>query len=160
ERVLFLAAARTRPVAARLDRNAGREELSILADLEPHAACDFVLARLAIEFSAQLLAHAFVALHPRSPRTRKPILRAQFVEQRAANAQFAVGLEAHAALGIETLDRRNEPEVRSRFEISAIDAARQAHRESAHDLAHERLVFLDQTIAEFVVRSAAIAAPQ
>jgi hypothetical protein len=121
---------------------------------------DVLVAGLGLLVRAQPLELALVSLEAMAPRARQPILLAQLVEQRALDAQLAVGFEAHAARGIEARDRRHQPEVRGRLQIAAVDLARQAARHAAHHVVHETLVGLHQAIAQRVARPRAPARPE
>src|SRR5258705_6639715 len=144
----------------RSTRQSDAEDLAVVLEGHPHVARDFLVGGLAVPLGAQALADALVLLDPGAPRTREPVEVAQLVQQGTLDAQLAVRLEAHAARGIEGLDRRDESEVRGRVEVSTLDAARQAVGEASHDFADERLVGLDEQVARRVARIAAVAGPQ
>ena len=58
-------------------------------------------------------------------RTGHPVLRTEVVEDRAADALHVVRLETQAALGVELLDRVDEPEDARLHEIAHVDVGGQ-----------------------------------
>ena len=101
-----------------------------------------------------------MALEARAPGTRQPVLGAQLVEQGAAHAQLAVGLEGHAAAAIKTLDGGDQADVGGGVEVAGVDRTRQARGEAAHALGDETLVDLDQRVALGGAASARELAPE
>jgi hypothetical protein len=131
-RELLATSARPHAVRARPAARAA-EEAPVLARGELELARELVLGRLAVVLGEQALARALVALEAPAPAARQPIELAQLVEQRALDAQLAVGLEAHAALGIEALDRVHQADAAGGLQVPDLHAARQVRGEAPHE---------------------------
>ena len=100
--------------------------------------------RTAPQLRAQALDDPLLLLDALAPRARQPVLRAQLVEQGPLHTELAVRFETHPALGIEALDRRDQPDVAGGVQVAAVHALGQPPREAAHDVRHQFLVGLDE----------------
>jgi hypothetical protein len=80
--------------------------------------------------------------------TRDPVHRAQLVEDRAADARGAVGLELDAALEVERVDRVHEPEDARRHQVVELHLVGQLDVDPLGVVAHEMEVVLHQDVAQ------------
>jgi hypothetical protein len=95
---------------------------------------------------------AFIArailLRLEADEARDPVLRPEFVEDRAADAHAAVRLELDAAAHVEAVDGVHETEETGRAEVVDLDRTRESGKQAFADVANERVVRLDQTVLE------------
>ena len=83
---------------------------------------------------------AVEAVRLQAHEARHPVLRTQFVEDRAADARRAVGLELDAARQVEAVDRVHQAERAGRAEVVDVDRLRQRLQHAlARDHADERV---------------------
>ena len=81
-------------------------------------------------------------------RTRNPVDRAKFIEDRALDAGDRVRLERKAPLRIELLDCVDKAERPVARKVGLLDVAREAHTHPAGDVLHQRCVVHDQLVAD------------
>ena len=85
-------------------------------------------------------------------RARHPVDGAQLVDDRALDPRDRVRLELDPAVGVEALDRVDEPEEPVGDEIALLDVRRQTAGEPAGDELDQRRVGEDQAVAHGAVR--------
>ena len=100
--------------------------------------------RVASSFDVRLLERPGLGPH----RARHPVDRAQLVEDRALDARDRVGLELVAAIGVELLDRVDQPEDAVADEVGLLDVLREPGSHAAGHVLHERRVVEDQPVAQ------------
>ena len=81
-------------------------------------------------------------------RARHPVHRAQLVDDRALDARDRVRLELDVAVGVEALDRADQPEQAVGDEVALLDVRRQAAPQPAGHVLDERRVREDQPVAQ------------
>ena len=79
---------------------------------------------------------------------RHPVHRAQLVDDRALDPRDRVGLELDVAVGVEALDRADQPEEPVGDEVTLVDVGREPASEPARDVLDERRVREDQPVPE------------
>ena len=122
---------------------------------------DLLVGRRAAELRLEL---ADRALDLRAPATRTErgtqSSVAQLVDDRAADARDRVGLELDVAVGVEAVDRADQPEQPVRDEVAVVDVRRQPRSEPAGDVLDERRVAQDQLVAQRLLARLPVLEPQ
>src|SRR6185369_2381559 len=93
---------------------------------------------LAAELDLERLVRLAELVRLETDEARHPVLAAQLVEDGAADARRAVGLELDPALEVEAVDRVHEPEDAGALEIFDVDRLRERDEQALRDVADER----------------------
>ena len=109
---------------------------------------DLLVGRRAVQLLLELGDRALDLARASAHRARHPVERAQLVDDRALDARDRVGLELDLAVGVEALDRPDQPEQAVRDEVALVDVRGQAAAEPAGDELDERRVRQDQPVAD------------
>ena len=106
------------------------------------------VSRLATVLAGQLLQRAVDLAGLEAHQARHPVLRAQLVQNRAADTRGAVGLELDVALGLKAADRVHQAEVAPAHQVVEFDRLGQGLQQALGDVAHQRLVALQERVAQ------------
>ena len=109
---------------------------------------DLLVGRRAVQLLLELGDRALDVARASAHGARHPVERAQLVDDRALDARDRVRLELDLAVGVEALDRADQPEQAVRDEIALVHVRRQAAAEAAGDELDERRVGQDQAVAD------------
>src|SRR3954471_18314210 len=112
--------------------------------------------QLVLELGVDLLDLAGPGAHG----ARHPVQRAQLVDDRALDTGDRVGLELDLALGIEALDRVDEPDQAVRDEVGLLDVRRQAGGHASRDVLDQRRVGHHELLAGAAGARRLVAAPE
>jgi len=121
---------------------------------------DLLVGRSAHQLALELADGALDVAGARADRARHPVHRAQLVDDRALDAGDRVGLELDVPVGVEALDRADQPEQAVGDEVVLVHVRRQAAAETARDVLDERSVRQDQAVANMLILVVAVLAPE
>ena len=93
---------------------------------------------------APLQPYSFQVTAATAQGARSPVEVAQAVDDGAADAQFRIRLEFHAALGLELIDGVEKSDDSGIHQVSDFDARRKTSRNSMSDMFDEREVLEDK----------------
>src|SRR6266536_579601 len=144
------------------NRGAGNlgEALVELPGRDADLLLDLLVGRYAPGLRLELADRALDVARTGADRARNPVHRAQLVDDRAADARDRVRLELDVAVGLEALDRPDQPEQPVRDEVALVYVRRQAAAEPPGHVLDERRVVEDQPVAERLVARPAVLEPQ
>ena len=142
------------------EREMSLSESSSSSTVIPTCVGDLLVGRRAAEPRLELADRALDLARARPHRARHPVERAQLVDDRAADARDRVGLELDVAVGVEAVDRADQPEQPVRDEVAVVDVRGQPRSEPAGDVLHERRVAEDQLIAQRLLARLPVLEPQ
>ncbi len=103
---------------------------------------------------------AFDLSRPRPHRARHPVERAELVDDRALDPTDRIGLELDLPVGIEPLDRADQPEETVRDEILLVDVRRERRADAPRGELDERRVRQDQPVAQLLVAGTPVFLPE
>ncbi|MDR6596111.1 nucleotide-binding universal stress UspA family protein [Saccharothrix longispora] len=115
---------------------------------------------VALEAGAEAFERALDVAGPAADRTGHPVLGAQVVEDRAADALHRVRLELQAALGFELLDRVDQAEDAGLDEVRDVDVRGQTGADAARDVLDQRRVVQHQPVAQALLPRLAVGVPE
>ncbi len=93
-------------------------------------------------------------------RARHPVERAQLVDDRALDPGHGEGLELDLAVGIESLDRADQPEQAVGDQVGLLDVGREPGRHPAGDELDQRRVGDDEALPRALVPVVLVALPE
>ena len=79
-------------------------------------------------------------------RTRYPVKRAQFIEDRSPDFMTRIGFELESPFRFEGLHRLDEPENAGTYQVAPIDRGRQIDGQTVRDELHQIGVFHEQLV--------------
>src|SRR3954449_5664215 len=131
-----------------------------LLDRDAELLGHLLVRRRPVQAVLELAVRALDLARPGADGARHPVQRAQLVDDRALDAGDRVGLELDLALGIEALDRVDEPDQPIGDEVGLLDVRGQAGGHPAGDVLDQRRVGDDELLPGPVVGIRLVAAPQ
>src|SRR5436190_1640288 len=160
-----LVAARVRhgpELVERHDRGVGDldERLLEVLDGDVELARHLLVGRGTVQAMLELAVYALDLAGAGADGARDPVERAQLVDDRALDAGDRVGLELDLAIGVEALDRVDQPDQAIGDEVGLLDVRGQAGGHPAGDVLHQRRIGDHELLAGSVRAAPLVATPE